>query len=365
MQIPEKNTVALLVGGILLTTSVIGSASAQQQQLPFTIPENLQQQEQEQAPQQEQENQGQNGLSMAELIKKYAQDHENIELPPHIQSKVGQKAVVLTFDDNWKSQYNLALPILEQYGFNATFFVYCLGIEQGPGFMTEDMIRDLYKRGFDIQSHSMTHPHLDHVSTEQLDFEIRQSKLCLEDMVPGLNVSIFAVPFAEARMNATVLDKIAETYEFDRTGYAPTFYLGCDGYYVEHGNQTAGCQLYEPETGEMKFQNYLNLGAYDVNSIGRENNYSIPETHREFTSMMGENLEYNRETGKITGLPILVYHNLTATFDENGMAQALLLDAFKDQMAWLDENGFTVLSIRDLVYDPVNATFSIPKLDFD
>src|SRR5215210_9533684 len=36
-----------------------------------------------------------------------------------------QKAVILNFDDDWKGQFTYAVPILEKYGFKASFFVTC------------------------------------------------------------------------------------------------------------------------------------------------------------------------------------------------------------------------------------------------
>src|SRR6266702_2075439 len=35
------------------------------------------------------------------------------------------KIVILTFDDNWKSQFTNVKPILDQYGYKATFFIIC------------------------------------------------------------------------------------------------------------------------------------------------------------------------------------------------------------------------------------------------
>ena len=33
--------------------------------------------------------------------------------------------VILTFDDGYKSQYTIAKPILDKYGFKGTFYVVC------------------------------------------------------------------------------------------------------------------------------------------------------------------------------------------------------------------------------------------------
>lgn len=307
-------------------------------------------------------------VSVQDLISKYGANR-TITLPGTGQvigvggaNATGDKAVILTFDDNWRSQHDFAAPILENNDFNATFFIYCLGVDQGPAFMTAAMVRDLHDRGFDIESHSMSHPDLEHVSADALAFEVGMSKPCLEDMVPGLNVSIFATPYATGSTNTTVLDEIAKDgYEFARVGYGENFNIQCNGWYVPD-NQTAGCQMYEPGTRDLKIQSAFNMPTLDVNALSRQNNYSLPDTQADFVALINDSITYENDTGKVLTLPILVYHNQTDRLLPE-MGQSMLSESFAQQMQWLKDNGFIGLSMKDLVYHPQNATFTIPSLD--
>ena len=72
--------------------------------------------------------------------------------------------VVLTFDDGFKDNLTVALPILKKYDARATIFVNPAYIsrksdeESDWGFMTWDEIRAAINSGvFDIQAHTMTH----------------------------------------------------------------------------------------------------------------------------------------------------------------------------------------------------------------
>jgi peptidoglycan/xylan/chitin deacetylase (PgdA/CDA1 family) len=40
-----------------------------------------------------------------------------------IQISYSEKDIILNFDDDWKAQLTYAMPILEKYRFNASFFV--------------------------------------------------------------------------------------------------------------------------------------------------------------------------------------------------------------------------------------------------
>ena len=66
------------------------------------------------------------------------------------KEQIPEKSIVITFDDAWRSIFDIALPILIKYGFTATFFVYTDFIGGGKA-MTWKQIETLSKIGFDIQ----------------------------------------------------------------------------------------------------------------------------------------------------------------------------------------------------------------------
>ena len=90
------------------------------------------------------------------------------------------RVVIINFDDSYKSQYILAKPILDKYVFKATFFAVCDWIgasDIGENTkMTWQDIAELQKEGFDIESHTMTHPYLNELSRSELNFELGQSR---------------------------------------------------------------------------------------------------------------------------------------------------------------------------------------------
>lgn len=77
---------------------------------------------------------------------------------------VARPYVVLTFDDGFKDNLTVALPILKKYNARATIFINPAYISRKSdatsdwGFMTWDEIRQAANSGvFDIQAHTMTH----------------------------------------------------------------------------------------------------------------------------------------------------------------------------------------------------------------
>ena len=70
---------------------------------------------------------------------------------------VPDKLVVLTFDDAVKSHRTLVAPLLKELGFGATFFVTHKWMDDRTNFMTWEDISEIQQMGFEIGNHSWTH----------------------------------------------------------------------------------------------------------------------------------------------------------------------------------------------------------------
>ena len=119
-------------------------------------------------------------------------------------TKLPDKAIVLSFDDGWKTQYQYAVPILEKYKFAATFFIVTNYTNNNyKAYMTWDNLKDLVKNGFDIESHTKTHPILTKLDLKKLSDELVGSKKILEDK---LGISVTALAYPNYMENSTVRD---------------------------------------------------------------------------------------------------------------------------------------------------------------
>jgi peptidoglycan/xylan/chitin deacetylase (PgdA/CDA1 family) len=136
--------------------------------------------------------------------------------------------VILNFDDGRKTQFTEAKPILDKYGFKATFYVVCNYIGNKPGYMNWKEVNQLNREGNDIGSHSMNHVHLDKFSKKNVKFEVGQSKKCLEDH--NIDVTSFAYPFNAGSNDKKVVNIVSKYYDFARTADSPLTYLHCDGW---------------------------------------------------------------------------------------------------------------------------------------
>jgi len=70
-----------------------------------------------------------------------------------------EKSALLTFDDGWKSVYTDALPILKEFGYPFTLFIYKNYIDGGSKALTTDMINEMLHAGASLGSHSVSHPY--------------------------------------------------------------------------------------------------------------------------------------------------------------------------------------------------------------
>src|SRR5262249_31005923 len=136
----------------------------------------------------------------------------------HAGDDLPDRSVVVTLDDGLDCSCVTALPILERFGFRATVFVVSGLVGRTnewlrpAGFPNRSMLsvadlRSLAAAGWDIGSHTATHPWLSKLPPEAARAEIGDSKARLEDML-GQAVVHFAYPYGD--YTAAVRDFVVE-----------------------------------------------------------------------------------------------------------------------------------------------------------
>jgi peptidoglycan/xylan/chitin deacetylase (PgdA/CDA1 family) len=127
----------------------------------------------------------------------------------------------VTFDDAYRNVADNAVPVLEQLGFTATIFTASGFAADGrpldiPELASEarahpdemrtlswQELRALAERGFEIGSHTVTHPHLPRLSDAELERELAESRArCEQELARACR--FIAYPFGEhdARVQA-------------------------------------------------------------------------------------------------------------------------------------------------------------------
>lgn len=130
------------------------------------------------------------------------------------------KPVVLTFDDGWHNQYTYALPLLKKYHVPALFYIYTnpIGKER---FLSWDDLKEMVAAGMTIGSHTLSHPYMNRLSSEELRREIVDSKKVIQEHL-GVPVANFASPFGYWSPEIKAL--VAEAgYTTGRTAYRSAY----------------------------------------------------------------------------------------------------------------------------------------------
>ncbi len=101
-------------------------------------------------------------------------------------------AVVLTFDDGLASDYEIAFPLLAEFGQRAVFFLNTATIGKA-GYLEWSRIAEMQRNGMSFQSHSHRHVDLTVLPNLTLEAELTESKQRLEDRL-GSRVDFLAAP---------------------------------------------------------------------------------------------------------------------------------------------------------------------------
>ncbi|MDA0812610.1 MAG: polysaccharide deacetylase family protein, partial [Verrucomicrobia bacterium] len=120
------------------------------------------------------------------------------------EKDIHDPSVVITIDDGWRSTYELAWPVLKEFDFPFSIYLYKNYVGGGGRALTVEMIQEMVAAGVEVGSHTVSHPLRKSVFAEpgkrsQAEFEeylrveLQESKSFLEDKF-GIRVRTFAYP---------------------------------------------------------------------------------------------------------------------------------------------------------------------------
>ncbi|MCW2968312.1 MAG: polysaccharide deacetylase family protein [Solirubrobacteraceae bacterium] len=132
-----------------------------------------------------------------------------------VMAPPARRTVAITFDDAYRSELALAAPLLQELGWPATVFVPTDHVDAGgpmvwPGIdqwvespyvdellpLSWDEVRRLAQEGWEIGSHTCSHPRLTQIQDDQLGDELARSRRRIEEELQAPCTSV-AYPYGD------------------------------------------------------------------------------------------------------------------------------------------------------------------------
>jgi len=101
------------------------------------------------------------------------------------------RPVVISFDDGYPSHYLVAAPIMQQYGWKGLLNADWKVLDESPRLLAQ--VRLLAAAGWEIGSHSLTHPDLTTLDADRLEEEAAGSREVLREQL-AVAVDFFCYP---------------------------------------------------------------------------------------------------------------------------------------------------------------------------
>ncbi|MBQ7977207.1 MAG: polysaccharide deacetylase family protein [Clostridia bacterium] len=129
---------------------------------------------------------------------------DNLRKIPVYNVATTEKRVAISFDAAWGAdKTEKIMEILKEYDVNATFFLVGFWAEKYP-----EIVKKIHENGYEIGTHSNTHPDMTKLSEEQIRLELEQSIAKIKNASQEVDVKLFRAPYGA--YNNTLID-VAES----------------------------------------------------------------------------------------------------------------------------------------------------------
>jgi peptidoglycan/xylan/chitin deacetylase (PgdA/CDA1 family) len=115
---------------------------------------------------------------------------------------VGQKPIVVSFDNGYQSQYTNALPVLHRLGWVGDENIQLTGLPPSQGGLSETQVRGLVAAGWELDTQGISHADLIALNATQLAEQVAGSRKTIQQRY-GVPVNWFCYP--SGHYDATVI----------------------------------------------------------------------------------------------------------------------------------------------------------------
>ncbi len=147
---------------------------------------------------------------------------DSITIQPWLNAK--SSAFSFTFDDGYITDYEYAAPVLNNFGYKGTFYLITGSLTDTlPAiwrYGTWQQFKELHNEGFEIGSHTVTHPYLtqlepgDTLTPHTIEYELYHSKKVIDSIFTDTKCITFAYPYVD--YDSTVVGIVKKYYQSAR-----------------------------------------------------------------------------------------------------------------------------------------------------
>jgi peptidoglycan/xylan/chitin deacetylase (PgdA/CDA1 family) len=173
----------------------------------------------------------------AQLLYLSENNWQVIDMPAFLNSItepmiLPERSVLITFDDGYRSNLDVAVPVLQKFNYPAVVFVPThfiggynafdadISYEPKEAICNWKELKELDKNGISMQSHGVMHRHFSQLTKDEIRTEIVKSKADLENKL-GKAIDVFSYPYGDKGLDTNETDIILKD-----AGYKAAFLYG-------------------------------------------------------------------------------------------------------------------------------------------